>query len=126
MQSRHLALLGMELRADHVLAPDDCGDPAAILGVGKNVAFILAGEAEGMDEIGVTSAGKSGEHGMAGARLELVPAHMRHLERGVRRRNGHDLALEPAEPFGDLELAPALGHELHPDADAEERPAAPL
>src|SRR6185437_9235836 len=55
----------------------------------------------------------------------LVPAHMRHLELGICRRYRSDLAAQPAEARGDGELTTALGHELHADADAEERSAPP-
>ena len=57
---------------------------------------------------------------------ELVPAHVRDLERGVARRDRHDLALDPVEPPCGLELAPARRHQLHAYTDAEERLPAPL
>ena len=42
---------------------------------------------------------------------------------GIARRDLVDLAGDPAEPRRHLVFAAALGHELHADADAEERPA---
>src|SRR5262249_43704743 len=41
------------------------------------------------------------------------------------RLNTFDLARNPSEPRRHLVFAPALGHELHANANAEERPAAP-
>ena len=51
---------------------------------------------------------------------------MRDFERGVRRRDRPHLALDPAEPRRHAVLEAALGHELQPDADAEEGLAASL
>ena len=42
---------------------------------------------------------------------------------GIRRRDLVDLAGDPAEARRHLIFAAALGHQLHADADAEERPA---
>ena len=42
---------------------------------------------------------------------------------GVVRRDAVDLAGNPAEALDHLVFAAALGHQLHADADAEERPA---
>src|SRR6185369_10695468 len=43
------------------------------------------------------------------------------LQAGITRRDRRDLAREPAETLGDGELAAALGHQLHTDADAKKR-----
>ena len=50
---------------------------------------------------------------------------MGNLERGIGGRDAPDLALDPAQAGMDAVLEPALGHELHADADAEERAALP-
>ena len=55
--------------------------------------------------------------------VERVPAHVRDFQRRIGRRDLVDLAADPAEPVGHHIFAAALGHELHADADAEERPA---
>ena len=57
--------------------------------------------------------------------VEGVPAHVRDLEGGIARLDAGDLAGDPAEALGHLVFAAAFGHELHADADAEKRPAAP-
>src|SRR5689334_10852615 len=49
--------------------------------------------------------------------FERVPAHLRQPQ--ARRRHFGDLAADPGEPRRDLMLEPALGHQLHTDADAE-------
>src|SRR5262245_1079126 len=51
---------------------------------------------------------------------QRIPAHMRYVEVSVRRCDGADLALDPAEARRHSMLEPTLGHELQPDADAEE------
>src|SRR5947209_4229729 len=48
---------------------------------------------------------------------------MRDLQAWLGGRDAVDLASNPAEAFRHLIFAPALGHELHADADAKERPA---
>ncbi len=57
----------------------------------------------------------------AGREIQRVPAHLRQAQAG--RRHLGDLAVDPAEAGGDLVLQAALGHQLHADADAEERRA---
>ena len=56
--------------------------------------------------------------------FEAVPAHMRDLEAGPGR-DRHDLARDPAEARRWSRYSrPRVGHQLHADADAEERLAA--
>src|SRR5258708_19295070 len=57
--------------------------------------------------------------------IERVPAHVRDLQTRIRRRDAFDLARNPAQPRRHLVFAAALGHELHANANAEERPAPP-
>src|SRR5205085_10534601 len=57
------------------------------------------------------------------ARVERIPAHMWDLQAWITRRDAVDLAANPAKAFDHLIFAPALGHQLHADTDAEERPA---
>ena len=79
-----------------------------------------------VDEIGVGARRRARRStGCAARGMQLVPAHMRDLERRVGGLDRHHLAVDPAEPVDGLELAAALGHQLHADADAEKRPAAP-
>src|SRR6476659_2135567 len=77
-----------------------------------------------MDEIGVQPAlagGNAFEKRIRSDHAQRVPAHMRDFEVRIRRRDGADLALDPAEARRHPMLKPALSHELEPDADAEKR-----
>ena len=56
--------------------------------------------------------------------VQRVPAHVRDLQRGVGRLDQRHVAGDPAEPRARDVFEAALGHQLHADADAEERPAA--
>ena len=60
---------------------------------------------------------------MRAALVERVPAHVRDLQLRIARRDAVDLAGNPARALDHLVFAAALGHQLHADADAEERPA---
>ena len=77
-----------------------------------------------MDEICVQPAlagGNAFEKRMLADHAQRVPAHMRDFEVRIRRRDGADLAFDPAEARRHPMLKPALSHELEPDADAEKR-----
>ena len=77
-----------------------------------------------MDEVGVAAAGDAGQHRMLGVLDDqVVPAHVRNFQAVAGRRQQGDVALDPAEPGVLAVLAADLGHQLHADADAEERPA---
>src|SRR5262249_11826467 len=85
-------------------------------------------EVERMHEISVQALRPDGdalEQRMRPARIERIPAHMRDLQIWIRRLNTLDLARNPSEPLRHLVFAAAFGHELHADANAEERSAAP-
>ncbi|MCY1311985.1 hypothetical protein D9M70_623630 [compost metagenome] len=53
---------------------------------------------------------------------ERVPADLRDLQCGISGRHLDDIAGDPAEAVGDGLFEPARRHQLHADADAEERP----
>ena len=81
-----------------------------------------------MDEIEIRPRRDPLEDGMVREDLDVVPAHVRHLQHAAARR-GHvggkadHLPGKPADPLVPAELL-ALGEEqLHPHADPEERPA---
>ena len=80
-----------------------------------------------MNEIGVQAgfAGRdAGEHGMRPQPVQIVPAHMRDFQQGIARPDRRDVAGDPAQSLGDFILQTARRHQLHADADAEERAAA--
>ena len=100
---------------------------AAVVGLGDEIGALGRLEMIRVHEIGVQPVRAdvdAVEQRMRPLRVERVPAHMRDLQRRVRRRDAVDLAGDPAQSRGHLVFAAALGHELHADADAEERPAA--
>ena len=53
--------------------------------------------------------------------FELVPAHMRHAHLAWIER--HDIARNPAQSLGHLIFEAARRHQLHADADSEQRRA---
>src|SRR6185369_11981399 len=54
--------------------------------------------------------------------VELVPSHVRNLERMVARLEPAHAAGKDAETFDAPELVALLEQDLHADADSEERP----
>src|SRR4051812_31241987 len=78
----------------------------------------------GVHEIGVQSVRAdidTVEQRMRPLRVERVPAHMRDLQGRIRRRDPVDLARDPAQSRDHLVFAAALGHELHANANPQER-----
>src|SRR5829696_1872185 len=55
-EAQFLALLRMELRADHIIARDDGGDRPAVIGLGQQVCRVFRLELIGVHEIGVQAA----------------------------------------------------------------------
>src|SRR5215472_3613854 len=126
-QAQPLALLRVELRSDHGVAADDRGEGAAVVRFGDEIGSRGRLEVERMHEISVQALRPDGDalqQRMRPARIERVPTHMRDLQTSIRRRDAFDLARNPAQPLRHLVFAAAFRHELHADANAEERPAA--
>src|SRR5580692_225925 len=121
-----LTLLGVELGAENVVARHDRGDGAAILGIGHQIGALRRIELIGMHEIGMPALRaewQAVEHGVWPRDIERVPAHVRDFQARIARHDAIDFAGDPAQTFRNLVFAPALGQQLHADADAEERPA---
>src|SRR5262249_58191096 len=74
-----------------------------------------------VDKIGVGAAAKTGEQRVFRQRLDLIPPHMRDLQRIVARLDRDNLPVDPPKSLGCLELAAAPRHHLHADANAEKR-----
>ena len=110
----------------HVVARDDGGDRPAIVGLRHEVGVV--GGLELDRSARNRHAGRPARAGCrraadAAARRRACSSPCAGSSAPGRRRDPVDLARDPAEPVGDLVLAAALGHQLHADADAEERPA---
>ena len=114
----------MKLGPHEIVAPDHRRQRAAVIGDGEEVRSVGKAEMVAVDEIGMGTRSEPGEQRMRRPRLELVPPHMRDLERGIARFDRHHLAGDPAEARDRLELAAAIRHQLHADADAEKRAGA--
>src|SRR5690242_2622281 len=70
-QARRLALLGMELRPGEVVASDDGGDGAAIVGQRQHGLRAARLELEGVHEIGVIARRDAVQQGVWLQRIEL-------------------------------------------------------
>src|SRR5580693_7258031 len=126
LQPELLTLLGMELRAENIVARHDRGDGAAIRGIGHQIGALHRIELIRVHEIGVPALWaecQAVEHVVRSHYIERVPTHMRNFQIRIARYDAIDLAGDPAQSFRDLVFAAALGQQLHADADAEERPA---
>src|SRR5688572_11900742 len=78
-----LALLGMELYAEQVVAPDDGGHRSAIFHGRNHVLRPLGHQMIGMDEIGVVAGARVGERRMRALEVQVVPAHLRNAQAAV-------------------------------------------
>src|SRR5262252_8452430 len=116
----------MKLRARAIVARHHGGDRAAVVRLRNQTSAVGRVEVKGMHEIGVQPlrpGSDAVEQRVRTERVESVPTHVRDLETWILRLDAVDFAGNPTESFGDHVFAPALGHELHADADAEERTA---
>src|SRR5690242_11062052 len=116
LQAQPLALLRVKLGADHVVAPDDGGERAAIVGLRHQLGAVRGFQLVRVHEICVQPVRPERdvrEQRVRPQHVERVPAHVRDFQRRVRRRDAVDLAGDPAEAGRHLVFAPALGHQLH-------------
>src|SRR5882762_3099342 len=123
-----LTLLGMELRADDVVASDDGRDRSAVIRRRQNMRRTFRPDAIGVHEIHVRPVRHALQHRMRAKNAERIPTHMRNLQTltlliGVRGNPDH-LTRNPSQALVIAVLAPDVGEQLHADADAEERGAA--
>src|SRR5688572_2530490 len=120
-QSHVLAFLGMKLYAEQVVAADDGGHRSAIIHGRDHVLRPLGDQMIGMDEIGMVAALGIGQRRMRPLEIEVVPSHLRNAQAAVGEVEHHHLALDPVEALVLAELDADARHQLHADADAEER-----
>src|SRR6185503_17627300 len=82
-QSHVLALLGMKLYAEQVVAPDDGGHRSAIFHGRDHVRRTLGQKVIGMNEIGVVAGLGVGQRRMVALELQVVPAHLWNAQAAV-------------------------------------------
>ena len=78
-----------------------------------------------MHEIGVIAGCQSIKDRVGLPQRQVVPAHVRHLQRRIFGRDRLDLSADPAEPGRDRVFVATVGQHLHADADPHERHPAP-
>ena len=111
----------MELRANHVVTAHDGGDVFAVIAMGQTMRAVRDLEMIAVDEIGVIAGLYAVKHGVRVVDHQIVPPHMRHLQRGVMRRDAHDLTADPIKTGGGFVFQTARRQHLHPDANPHER-----
>src|SRR5437868_11231471 len=102
----------MELAAHHIVAADESGDGAAIVGGRDKGRRITQGEMIGMDEIGMKAGlaqSDAAEQSMRASAIQRVPAHMWNLERAILGLDHLHIALDPAKASGLDMFEAALG-----------------
>src|SRR5262249_17619359 len=100
---------------------------AAVVRLGDEIGARRRFEVERMHEISVLTLRtdrEAVEQRMRPTRVESVPAHMRDFQIRIGWRDPFDLTRDPAQSRWHFVFAAAFRHELHADANAEERPAA--
>ena len=116
----------MELRADDIVARDHRGDRAAVIGgrrrrrrdrpdrAGTNGRNRRAGPP--------SPVAMPSSSGCGAAHVSVFQPMCGNLQRRVGRPDRRDVAGNPVEPGDDLVFEAARRHQLHADANAEERP----
>lgn len=122
---RHPGSFNVELRAAAVAARDDGRNLRAILRGCDEIAVRTIMQGIGMDEIAVIAGDEAIRQQMgAGREVQRVPAHMRQAQTGICGFiHAAYIAGNPAQTFGAAMFEPVFAHELHADADAQERRA---
>ena len=126
LQAQALAFFRMKLGSGKTVARHHGSHRTAVVGFGHQGRAVGHVEMKGVHEIGmqpVRPERNAGKQWVRPRRRQRVPSHVRDLQVGVSGRDPVDLAGIQPSPLRHLVLAAALGHQLHADADAEERPA---
>ena len=115
-----LALLGVELGGEEVVAPDHGAEGLGVVGRGGDDVGVARHDVVGMDEVDVRALAEPFEDRGPARDGELVPAHVRH---GVLRRKlePDDLARQHAQALVFAVLVALVEQQLQAEADAQER-----
>ena len=108
------------------MAGDEGRHRATVIGRRYNVGRVPGGQMVGMHEIGVQAVrpGRDAfKQRVRAVARQRVPADLRDLERGIGRCHLDDIAFYPAETLRRGLFKAARGHQLHANADPEERSA---
>ena len=116
----------MELGSHDIGAANDGRDRPAVIDMRQKIGGISHAHGVGMDEIGVIADLYPRKHRMGLVDHQIVPTHMRHLQRRVGGRDARHLTLHPVEPRHIRVFTAPCGQHLHADANAQERHAALL
>src|SRR5215813_1991864 len=118
-QAQVCALLGMELRRDHVIAGDDGGELHTVLGDTEGRLLVRLGVVR-MHEVEVTTARHALDKGVVVLEADVVPADLWHLETW-RWRKATNGSRQDGKALDTTALLAAVEQELLADAHAEER-----
>src|SRR4029077_14391531 len=123
-QPGFLALFGVKLRSGKIAAPDHCSQRPAVIGGRKGIVRVVETELEAVDKIDMGARLEPSKQRMGRLRLDLVPSHVRDLKFSIARLDRNPRARDRAKTVDGLELATAVRHKLHTDANAEKRAGA--
>ena len=113
----------MELHAGQVVPGDGGRERAAMIRPGGHIAGLADAKGEGMGEIHVRPGRQAGEQRRRRSKVEAVPAHVRHLAVRIDRFEANHISSDPIEAWRFSKFEAARGHQLHANADAQERRA---
>ena len=114
----------MELGSEQVVPAHHRRHRAAVVDARQQVFGGIGPELIPMHEVDISARAQPVQDRMLRVRdFQGIPAHVRNLERRVAGRECGHLARNPAQAGVVAMLAPDARHQLHADADAEERPA---
>src|SRR5690625_1900529 len=125
MQPGRLALFGVKLRGNQVVAPQHRSELHAVINGRQEVLRLKRAKVVGVDKVGVNTAAQASQYRVRLARrreLQLVPAHVRDLQRRVRGLQPLLLSRDPAQALMKTVLQSSFGQELHADTDAKKGP----
>jgi hypothetical protein len=123
LQSNFLALFGMKLCGEDVVAPHGGRESLAISGAGSNDGRVRWLREKAVDEIDITALGNTSEEWTIGScNFELVPSDLRNLK-PLLGGKPDDVSLEDSQSGGTaVELLTLLEERLVANADTQEWP----
>ena len=99
-QAHILAFFRVKLHPDHRVSADHGRDRPSIVHMGQALRRIGDAEMVGVDEIDMIAGFYPVKHRVIAIQNQIVPAHMRHLERSVRRLDPQHVPRDPIQTIG--------------------------